>query len=1615
MSPAKFLMITSEMLESGYKVRFVASGHSMSPTIRDGDLVTVEPLSARLRRRDVYLYQRDGRPIVHRLVGTHPKGNLIMRGDACRSDDSPVSQAQLLGRVISIERGGRYISLIDGRAEARYWFDRGFAVCRSSVRQLASPLATVLAALMVILLLPFQTQAQCATPGKDGVGGTLTGIVNTYYPGLSATAAAGSTSVTLGPATGASVNITPGDLLLIIQMQGANINSSNNSRYGDGVNGGDASGVTALNNTGLYEYIVANNTVPLTGGTLNFTGTGTGGGLINTYTDANFSSFGQRRYQVVRVPQYLSATLSSSLTCAYWNGSTGGILAIDVAGILTLGGTVSVNGRGFRGGGGRRLTGGSGSNTDYVTLATNNANGSKGEGIAGTPRYVYNQSAGTLVDTGVEGYPNGSYARGAPGNAGGGGTDGNTSANNENSGGGGGANCGNGGRGGNTWNSNLARGGFGGTGIAVSATRIIMGGGGGAGTTNDGTSDPNTNTTGINSSGAAGGGIVMIRAGVVSGTGTITANGANALNVANDGGGGGGAGGTILVVANSSLSGLTVIANGGNGGSAWLTQAPGGTPGNRHGPGGGGSGGVILLSSAPAASSTTGGASGLTTTANDPYNSTSGSSSGCVLTSVTFAVIPGINAGVQCTADVSVNKTASPNPVTQGNNLTYTITVTNNGLAAATSVSMTDPLPSGVTFSSVNTTQGTCSFVPNTVSCAIGTLNSGSSATITIQVVAGSPTIITNSASVTNTVLDPTLLNNSSSVDTTIVYPTAVQMRSFMAAIVDGRAYIRWLTGREVNNLGFHLYREVNGKRQQITNSLIAGSALMVGPYTPIAAGPSYGFIDDLRGNAEIASGTVTINYWLEQVDLDGKRSWYGPIPAIPANQVPWAFRISPKLADFGSDEHEQRYFADLSAVNTPAYTPATPAQILTQYNIAAQSAVKLAVRKSGWYRVKQADLLAAGMTVTDPRRLKLYIDGKEQPIKVFDEDDGWFDADDYIEFYGSGQDTASTDSRVYWLVVGTTNGLRIKDIASPPRGLSSDTSFLLTVERRDRQIYFAALKNGDAENFFGPIVSTSPLNQTLTLRNLDTSKPSAVLEVSLQGVSDNPNNPADHRVRILLNGSLVGDLVFDGQTLKTAKFNIPANRLREGGNTVTLSAVSDGDTDVSLVNYLRITYMHTFVADDDYLDMVVPAGRTIRVNGFSSDDVRVVDITNPELPQEIIGTVDTANSTSAVSFFVPATGIRHLVAFTSNSTSVPASIKLNKPSSWNTRSNIADIIMLSHESFIDSLAQLKAARMAQGRIAAVVDVEDIYDEFSFGAKSPQAIRDFLLVARTWARAPKFLLLVGDASIDPRNYLGFGETDFVPTKTIETEFMETASDDWFADFNNDNLADIAVGRLSCRTLDEARLIVSKIISFEQMVKSSPVGSWRDQALMVADKDDVFGFTKSTIDLSSRLPANFSKVMVLLNNTDANSARQQIINAINSGKLLVNYFGHGSVEVWTRSSLFTSDDSQVLTNGSKLPFFVMMNCLNGFFHDIFTESLAESLQRAPQGGAVAVWASSGLTKAGDQSVMNNQLYQELFSTPTVTIGEAVMRAKKVVKDKDLQKSWILFGDPAMRLR
>jgi len=163
-----------------------------------------------------------------------------------------------------------------------------------------------------------------------------------------------------------------------------------------------------------------------------------------------------------------------------------------------------------------------------------------------------------------------------------------------------------------------------------------------------------------------------------------------------------------------------------------------------------------------------------------------------------------------------------------------------------------------------------------------------------------------------------------------------------------------------------------------------------------------------------------------------------------------------------------------------------------------------------------------------------------------------------------------------------------------------------------------------------------------------------------------------------------------------------------------------------------------------------------------------------------------------------------------------------------------------------------------------------------------------------------------------------------------------------------------------------------------------------------------------------LPPTMNVTDVFASALGPSTARLNLLAGINSGQLLVNYNGHGSVEIWG-SGLFNDSLASALNNGNKLPVFIAMNCLNGFFHDVYTESLAEALMLAPNGGAVAVWASSGLTAPGPQFQMDQTLVKTLFAQPSITLGDAVLFAKSGIADQDVRKTFILFGDPLMRLK
>jgi hypothetical protein len=701
---------------------------------------------------------------------------------------------------------------------------------------------------------------------------------------------------------------------------------------------------------------------------------------------------------------------------------------------------------------------------------------------------------------------------------------------------------------------------------------------------------------------------------------------------------------------------------------------------------------------------------------------------------------------------------------------------------------------------------------------------------------------------------------------------------------------------------------------------------------------------------------------------------------------------------------------------------PLTPAPTATQtqkqFELAAHPAVKILTVHEGWYHVGQPELVQAGLDPNvDPAMLHLFAEANEQPIQITGATlgPGGFGPQAAINFYGTAIDSVFSGTRVYWLLVSETRGARIPLRPSFSGSNQPPTSYPATVELKQHTTYFAALLTTHGQNFFGALVSPAPVDQLMSLPHLDqASTQPARLEVVLQGVI----TAFPHDVRVTLNGAAIGDVTFTGQDEGTLSTTIPAGLLQGGNNAVTLTA-QNGDYDTSLVQSIRITYPHLYVADSDQLKFTGRAGDELKVGGFASVPV-VLDITDLGHPVQLTPRSNSNNGTYDVELQVPwtttnpAAPLRHtFLAVANDRISVAAALQANHPSHWHSAQPGSDIAMVTAEALASALTPLVRAHQAEGKSSTVVPITDLYDEFNFGERSPLAIRQFLQAARAnWKKAPTYLLLNGRASLDPRNYLGFGRLDLVPTCIVPTTSLMTGSDDWFSDFTNKGVPTIATGRLPVSTLDEANTVIAKIVAYEGKFTD---GTWTSQALMVADKDDTGSFTQDTKTVQAQLPSTMKVTDVFVGSVGTTAARTDIISGINAGQLVVNYLGHGSEEQWSGSNVFDTDSVSSLTNASQLPVFLIMDCLNGFFQDVYAQPLGVTLLLAPNGGAVAVLASSGLNQPTPQTNLDTLVVQSALSGTGTTLGDAILKAKAHISDTDVRRTYILFGDPAMQVK
>ena len=701
----------------------------------------------------------------------------------------------------------------------------------------------------------------------------------------------------------------------------------------------------------------------------------------------------------------------------------------------------------------------------------------------------------------------------------------------------------------------------------------------------------------------------------------------------------------------------------------------------------------------------------------------------------------------------------------------------------------------------------------------------------------------------------------------------------------------------------------------------------------------------------------------------------------------------------------------------------------------------KILVAENGIISVTYNDLKSAGVPVDslNPRTFRLINHGQEIALLVMCKEENVFQAGDYFLFIGLNPTTKWTNTDVYWLTWDAGDGQRIlPQQAAPENGYSVPKTFTETTHLETNSYYMPNNPSGpDRDRWYWDFFSatTKPVRRgySFTLEQVSSEPVSA----TVQGLLGSYHALPLHHTRIYLNKHLIDDAFWPNKGELSFETNIPQTFLTSSTNVITVELPHETGiitTDVQLLNRFVIDYARWYTATHNQLDFTGQPGEwEFQVGGFTTNTIQVFDVTTPTQPVQITGAVlDGTNGKYRLRFEQRLDREHRYLAMPPARWLKPQGILKDDPSDLHNLANAADYIIISHGDFITDIQPLADWRASQGWRVKVVDVQDVYDEFSYGLLDPHAIHDFLVYTyENWQRpAPAYVLLVGDGNFDYKNYMGNNERIFIPPYLADVDqFMgETAANNYYVSVSGDDpLPDMHLGILPVRTRSSTASVVSKILAYDQ---NPPQDSWNQTAMFVADKYDPeagdFPYLSDEI-VNGHFPAPYiaEKVYYGITHTTASSVRNAVINGINQGRLVVSYVGHGSMMQWGADKLFAVDQIPQLNNAVALPFVASMTCQDGYYiypspPGIDYSSLAESMLLATSKGAIASFSPTGLGLATGHDRMESGLFDAIFHDYVTDLGTATTLAKLYMYSstggsyEDLVETYLLFGDPATQL-
>jgi hypothetical protein len=742
----------------------------------------------------------------------------------------------------------------------------------------------------------------------------------------------------------------------------------------------------------------------------------------------------------------------------------------------------------------------------------------------------------------------------------------------------------------------------------------------------------------------------------------------------------------------------------------------------------------------------------------------------------------------------------------------------------------------------------------------------------------------------------------------------------------------------------------------------------------------------------------------------------------------------------------------------------------------ASKEYFKIYVKTKDVYRVTYEDIQKAGFAQSQiaSKNLELYCNGVKAPIDVVTKTDGVFGPGDYFQFVGfppTPTDYTTINiynkENVYWFSYQSEtggSGFTNKDGASNSYNQSYKLSPVTLHFEKDSLYERLGYAPDDHRDFwYWAKVSGRNGIPDLTTGGVfidPVYPPSAqfgdsaylTIRINMHGITnDNAVNPNhDAKISLLSYASssdiktfLLGEVYWYNQNAYTfeKRFYVSDDSVRLSAYNelrVSVDGMIGGAPDYSdeiRVNWYEIDYWKYNYASTNHYFFKRPkeaVGNTQHIVWeFHKDNVKIY------IPStgEIIRNAPMLNDSYGTFSFVdnnPA-GTEYF-CISDDYYATPDSIRRDVSSDLRNITNGADVIVITHPKFMaqaQKFAEFRAANFPDTSITnpriKVVDVFQIYDEFSYGLLNPFALQSFVKYAFTkWSgAAPSYVVLWGDMSYDYRPVLSDSRPNFVPAIPYQSldQYGQAASDNMIVCVSGDDVVpDLAIGRLSCETLDEANILLNKIMNYP----SDYSKYWKQNAILIASGQNEYdnltrGFNDKTINLESsstkpngyRTTKIFKYVGTNPNYVPYAGDAPEIRAAINKGAAMVNFYGHGGGYQW--DFMFQNSDILELDNGGRLPVVTSVTCYTAHFdnQDVF----GEQFDKIANKGSIGFWGSSGLTYLEAGVYLNERLYDEIFNQRDFIIGKAIMNAKSVTFGgySDIMTALLVYlGDPTLKI-